>query len=219
MPGVGGRVKYKGNATVLLEVMKQQKHYYFKNILSLNNFYYRFNNNMTMIFAQSIIGIFLLYFVWITMTIGWNVNEKNYPYDVICKTSISESEDLRKLCNKFSKNIAEFSFAEVYYYSIPEIGISERTYENLWGNDFSLNGKEIFYSRFVNSARYDLNEQPGEETRIFIDIKSFIDYKFETYKLKGTNQKLLFGESMRDVITFSNEEYEKITKEYKQQVL
>lgn len=205
----------KFGVAILQEELKRHHRYYFKNLLSLNNFYYRYNNNMIMIFIQSIIGIFLLYFVWITMTLGWKVDEKNYPYDVICKTSISEAEGLRKLSDKFSQNISEFSIAEVYYYSIPEIGISEKTYKSLWGNDFDLKGKEIFYSRFVNSARYDLNEQPGDETRIFIDIESFVDYKFETYKLKGTNQKLLFGASMRDIITFSNEEYEKITEEYK----
>lgn len=205
----------KFGVTILLEELKQHHRYYFKNILLLNSFYYRFNNNMIMIFVQSVIGIFLLYFIWITMTMGWNVNEKNYPYDVICKTSVSEAKDLRKLCDEFSQNISEFPIAEVYYYSIPEIGIAEKTYKSLWGKDFDLKEKEIFYSRFVNSARYDLNEQPGEETRIFIDIKSFVDYKFETYELKGTNQGLLFGASMRDVIVFSDEEFENIIKEYK----
>ncbi|MEF9998243.1 MAG: hypothetical protein RR717_04115 [Lachnospiraceae bacterium] len=155
--GVFLLLKYGGS--LALAWLRRRRRYYYRNIMPLNNFYYRFRNNannMFVLFALHFLALF--YFASQIITTAPNTSlEKLYPYDYVCKVSDTGKAQVDELAKKYGVEIIS---VPMFQLSVPggseeytggmttafqgqHMGISASTYEKLTGEKLSLKGKEI----------------------------------------------------------------------------
>lgn len=206
-------LRYGINA--FFEIVRKREKIYYKKIVVWNHFYYRFINNINVIFTQFLIGIFCIYFAWFFFMLGTalKVDEQNYPYDFLCQGESSDKNAMETFHKNYDEESYLFTSTLVYNKSDdPKIGISEATYEKLWKEKLNLKSGEIHYL-WLPDNYYDLDKEVGEESFFYIGIEAKMSNQFQTFLIKGEEQGTWFGKYLPTIVVFDNNDFEKSLSE------
>lgn len=228
-----------GFSFILGHIRNQRKKYY-RNILALNQFYYRFKSNTNYMFAVFLLDLFILFYF--ALQIIGNIpghTEKLVPYDAVCLLDTDDSEYFQEFEDKYKAVTRTFPMLRLTVPDItpkredpmntgeiPEgqqIGISESSYEMLTGRRLDLKEKEIFIS-YQQSAGD--NAHPIDFSTIFRDphlrIGEPVNYYYlerkdifpQDYPVAGEERNLMIGRLsggyQENIVVFSDEYFAQV---------
>lgn len=163
-------LRYGGG--IILDMIRKKEKFYYRNMLSFNNFYYRFKKNISNVFVLFAVHFFVLFYfaMQILQYIPQEPIEQNFPYDAVGMVDTLDEEGLGQIVAKYeaeatvipmlrlgtpdcTRNIEDTESS----WSIPQgqhIGISEASYEQLNHKKLELSENEIFISYQQDKGDY-----------------------------------------------------------------
>jgi len=131
---------------IILQILRKKEKAYFSHILSINQLYSKYQNNLLILIILIAIHFFSFTYLSVQMaeTLPLNKYKKNYHYDMIWMTNSKNQYQAENICKKYKgKLISIPALRVVTYYDAQNIGISESSYKRLTGKKNNLKGKEI----------------------------------------------------------------------------
>ncbi|MEG0904055.1 MAG: FtsX-like permease family protein [Lachnospiraceae bacterium] len=145
--------------TFVVNKLRKQETFYYHNLIPLNNFYYKFQNNMNHIFVLFVFHFLVLFSFssQIILNIPKTESKELYPYDYVSIIFDDEIKEFQELQSKFGGEIKNYPIIRL---TVPggneeysggmsitpqgqHIGISESTYQDLCGKRLGLKDREI----------------------------------------------------------------------------
>lgn len=141
--------------------LRERREYYYRNLLSLNQFYYRFQSNAKSMLFLFILQFLLLFYLPVQIFTMFPMKlEEEYPYDYMMYCGEEQLDYVQELSQKYQAkyialpavklNVAKGSAHPMDYTKIwnqgENIGLSESSYLKLQGENSTerhLKGKEI----------------------------------------------------------------------------
>lgn len=226
-----------GGSIVLKSLKKRQKPYY-KNLLSLNQFYHRYNSNLAIIFMLFAIQIISLGDLAVQVADNMPVtpNEAWYPYDYVWLARQENEEYAMELVKKYGGEETVVPATRITnQWGAEHFGISQNTYERMTGETIDLTGNEtvlVVQGRIQDVAGAEQSnrqkkDQPGihigkrTEKMVIALSRDAGDYFNKDYDIKDIRRESIFGylgDGWRDnVYVFSNDffkdKWDRITKD------
>lgn len=218
---------------VLLLGIKKKESKYYKMLVWLNTWYYRFYHNLNMMFIVSAFLFAAVYLFALPVMDQFPINtDEKYPYDLVWMASLEDMNFVEELTKEYG---VEARTQECIRVTTPDfgehMGISESAYEGWSGGGAGLEGKEIMI--IYQRERKDWNslELDYESKKPRLAIGSAKDdlwintpagtipsRKFDTrYERKESRDETLTGvfasSTSEDIIVFSDEYYESVKNE------
>ncbi len=134
-----------GTAMILNPVQKKEK-FYFRHIISLNQLYSRYQNNLFIMAILLTVHFFALTYltVQIAALLPLDQYREDYPYDMIWIARETDDWYSRELAEQFDGEVTSFPMVRVTTAAgAQHIGLSAASYEELAGKRFDLEGRKI----------------------------------------------------------------------------
>lgn len=164
---------------LLLKLIKIFKGYYFRNFLSLNEFYYKFSSNCKMLFIMVVLNFLVLYFTGglFISDAPEDVDSAEYPYGFVGIVDNSRTEKVVK--EVLGEDLVELPAVTAYkktggmaFSNKKYICISDKSYSELTGKELILDDNEAI---IINEATSNADMvdtiyliQDGEESEFTI---------------------------------------------------
>lgn len=127
------------------EIKKHEQFFYLKNVLQINQFSSKYQNNLMLLLMFFVIHFFALTYISTEISSLLPIEHykaKNYPYDMLWMANTSEQKYIDSLADK--TKITEIPMMRVTSVSRDQqIGISESYYNKLTGKTLHLKNKQI----------------------------------------------------------------------------
>lgn len=134
-----------GMGVLLEEIKKHEQFFYLKNVLQINQFSSKYQNNLMLLLMFFVIHFFALTYISTEISSLLPIEHykaKNYPYDMLWMANTSEQKYIDSLADK--TKITEIPMMRVTSVSgDQQIGISESYYNKLTGKTLHLKNKQI----------------------------------------------------------------------------
>ena len=134
-----------GMGVLLEEIKKHEQFFYLKNVLQINQFSSKYQNNLMLVLMFFVIHFFALTYISTEISSLLPIEHykaKNYPYDMLWMANTSEQKYIDSLADK--TKITEIPMMRVTSVSgDQQIGISESYYNKLTGKTLHLKNKQI----------------------------------------------------------------------------
>lgn len=217
--------------SLVLDLLKRKKRSYYKNVLTLNQFFHRYSSNRMIVFLLFAIQMSSLGNMAVKITDSLPVTFKDewYPYDYVWLGRQEDDKIARELVRKYQG--AEKSVPVIRittFWDKEDYGISQDSYEKLTGNVIHLSGKEAL---FVEQER--LHKIIGTEIVVGTDKRYYpihfgrrtgklnielnvdaMNHYTEDYAVTEVRRESIFGYTgngwNEHVFVFSNDFFEKI---------
>lgn len=233
--GAGSYFVLRYGGSMILGAVRRNKERYYKYILPLNQFYYRFKGNINYMFAIFLLDVFILFY-FSAQIIGNIPNEKEdlCPYDDVCLLDQEETQYFTEFEQKYEAKTKTIPMIRltvpditpkredpVATDAIPQgqqIGISESAYKEFTGKTLNLKDKEIWIS-YQQSAgdhahpldfsalRRDPHLRMGRP--VSYGYLERINIFPTDYKVVGEERRMLIGRLERgyqeNIVVFSDE--------------
>lgn len=134
-----------GMGVLLEEIKKHEQFFYLKNVLQINQFSSKYQNNLMLVLMFFVIHFFALTYISTEISSLLPIEHykaKNYPYDMLWMANTSEQKYIDSLADK--TKITEIPMMRVTSVSgDQQIGISESYYNKLTGKTLHLKNKQV----------------------------------------------------------------------------
>ena len=153
-----------GVAFLLLKMKKEDGRYY-KKLLWLDSWYHQFQHHINITYVNCAFLIFIVGYFMPAVLDSVPFEEGNhYPYDIVWLANQDDTDFLAEVREKYGAEVSSYPCIRVTTADKAEqTGISESVYEELTGNEISLDEEEIF---IVNQR------ERSERDRLGIDLGS-----------------------------------------------
>lgn len=181
----------------------------YQDILKHSDFYYFLSRNMKIFLVQCTVGVFFIYLIWTMQGSIGQYDEKNYPYDFVCKMSQDYVEDVSKLNENLKGDTKLFTAIESYYGDAEYIGLSEKTAYDIWGEDFKLHSQQVVHLWGGDGGYYG-SENTEQLLNLSLGWENRVHNRTEAYKVVKEKHQKLFGNFLPAVVVFSDKKFEEL---------
>lgn len=192
--------------SLFLNRLKRKEKFYFRHVISLNQLYSRYQNNLFIMGVLLVIHFFALTYlaVQIAAILPLDTYRENYPYDMIWIARETDDEYAKELAEKYGGELKSFPMVRaVTFYGAQHIGISASSYEELTGKKYDLEGREIVIE--IEDSDYGEEEEITDEE--YRDVYSILFAGTETMPEPGpgtfTESKKNNSFSIREIFSDS----------------
>lgn len=232
---IGGILLLMFGGSTFLNRLKCQKNWYYKNLLSFNQLYYRYTSNISLVFALFMIQFITIAYMAVNISGYMPVSrsDSDYPYDIVWYASDTDQEYAKELAAKYEGDVRLHPMVRVTLeWNEENIGISETEYRKITGikeNERVLSGKEILYVsqeterermmlQLSKSGKMPVDIHIGKLTKEMENMllwdERWDEYYKKGYSIKKYERKNLFGyfsesELNENVYVFSDEYFQK----------
>lgn len=228
---VSGFLILSFGGSFVLKAIKGIKSIYYKRVLQINQYYYRYNSNVLFICMMFIIHFLIMGYMSCSIieNLPLQNNRNQYPYDYIW---IGQEKD-----EEYAEEFAEKAKGEYYSYPMirlaswsgsEHIGISESVYEELTGYSLQLDDNEIYLViemtpdddiEIIDREGYESNFQGvhtgkyrNEMYNVLLDSEEF-NSTFNKYKIREIKRETLWGSVSMDnyhenTVVFSDKRFQ-----------
>lgn len=132
--------------SMVLNCLQKKEKFYFRHVISLNQLYSRYQNNLFIMAILLSVHFFALTYlaVQIAALLPLDQYRENYPYDMIWIARETDDQYSRELADKYGGEMASFPMVRVTTAAgAQHIGLSAASYERLTGKKYDLKGRKI----------------------------------------------------------------------------
>lgn len=132
--------------SLVLNCLRKKERFYFKHVISLNQLYSRYQNNLFILAVLLVIHFFALTYlaVQIAALLPLDQYRENYPYDMIWIAREADGQYIRELEETYNGERNSLPMVRVTTAAgAQHIGVSASSYEKLTGKKCRLKGREI----------------------------------------------------------------------------
>lgn len=200
---------------LLLHFLKTKKQYYYKKILSISGFYYRFQINKNLIFCIFLIHFFvlLIFSLTIIQRIPFGSVEGLYNYDVVWMSGKADKQKASEIREVYEAKETEIPFVYLKTFVGEQyLAISESEYKKLGYPALDLQKGEIY---LYSLGGRSFGEKEVEFTVIHDLTNSGLgtEGKSKKYLYKGFDNKVLFIRDTGSVLIMHDEDFESCRRE------